>query len=52
MKALEVIKAGSKLLKDKNISTHILDSELLISQQEFQFLNKTKNLNIKIKLKE
>jgi hypothetical protein len=32
MKVLEAIKAGSKLLKEKNISTYILDSELLLSK--------------------
>ena len=38
MKVLEAIKAGSKLLKEKNISTYILDSELLLSKS----LNKTR----------
>ena len=32
MKALEVIKLGSNLLKEKKISSHILDSELLLSK--------------------
>ena len=32
MNTLEVIKIGSKLLKEKKISTHILDSELLLSK--------------------
>ena len=38
MKVLEAIKTGSKLLKEKNISTHILDSELLLSKS----LNKSR----------
>tara|TARA_B100000575_G_scaffold210013_1_gene171130 strand:+ start:315 stop:1154 length:840 start_codon:yes stop_codon:yes gene_type:complete len=32
MKALEIIKMGSSLLKDKKISSYILDSELLLSK--------------------
>ena len=32
MKILEAIKFGSKLLKEKNISSHILDSEILLSK--------------------
>ena len=32
MKVLEAIQAGSKLLKEKNIPTYILDSELLLSK--------------------
>tara|TARA_E500000178_G_scaffold270506_1_gene268385 strand:- start:1749 stop:2588 length:840 start_codon:yes stop_codon:yes gene_type:complete len=32
MKALEIIKLGSNLLKEKKISSHILDSELLLSK--------------------
>ena len=32
MNALEIIKFGSKLLKEKKISSHILDSELLLSK--------------------
>ena len=32
MKALEIIKMGSSLLKNKKISSHILDSELLLSK--------------------
>jgi release factor glutamine methyltransferase len=32
MKALEVIKTGTKLLKEKNISTYILDTELILSK--------------------
>jgi len=38
MNTLEVIKIGSKLLKEKKIPTHILDSELLLSKT----LNKTR----------
>ena len=38
MKALEVIKFGSKLLKEKKIGTNILDSELLLSK----ILNKSR----------
>ena len=49
MKVLEAIKSGSKLLKDQNISTHILDSELLLSKS----LNKSReeiliNLDVNI----
>ena len=49
MKALEVIKIGSSVLKENNISSHILDSELLLSR----ILNKSReeiltNLNQKI----
>ena len=32
MKALEIVKMGSILLRDKKISSHILDSELLLSK--------------------
>ena len=32
MNALELIKIGSKKLKSKNISSHILDSEILLSK--------------------
>ena len=32
MKVLEMIKMGSKLLKDKNIPSFILDSEILLSK--------------------
>ena len=38
MKVLDLIKSGSKLLKEKNISTHVLDSELLLSKS----LNKSR----------
>ena len=38
MKVLEAIKLGSKLLKEKNINTYILDSELLLSKS----LNKSR----------
>ena len=32
MRAFEVIKIGSELLKNKKIQSHILDSELLLSK--------------------
>ena len=53
MKALEAIKAGSKLLKNKNISTHILDSELLLSKslkksREEILINLELNINKKV----
>ena len=32
MKSLEALKAGSNLLKKNNISTHILESEMLLSK--------------------
>ena len=32
MKALEIIKIGSNLLKEKKIPSHILDSEILLSK--------------------
>ena len=32
MKTLEAIKIGSKLLKEKKISSYILDAELLLSK--------------------
>jgi len=38
MKVLEAIKSGSKLLKEKNVHTYILDSELLLSKS----LNKSR----------
>ena len=38
MKVLEAIKLGSKLLKEKNVHTYILDSELLLSKS----LNKSR----------
>ena len=52
MKALEIIKIGSNLLKEKQINSHILDSELLLSKT----LNKSReeillNLEQKINLK-
>ena len=52
MKILEVIKKGSKLLKEKNIPTHILDSELLLSKslnksREDILINLEQNLNNK-----
>jgi len=53
MKALEAIKAGSKLLKEKNISTYILDSELLLSKslkkpREEILINLEQNINEKV----
>ena len=53
MKALEAIKAGSKLLKEKNISTYILDSELLLSKslnkpREEILINLEQNINKKV----
>jgi release factor glutamine methyltransferase len=55
MRVLEAIKAGSKLLKEKNISTHILDSELLLSKsfkkpREEILINLKENLNEKVLL--
>ena len=38
MKALEIIKIGSSLLKERKILSHILDSEILLSKS----LNKTR----------
>ena len=53
MKALEAIKAGSKLLKEKNISSYILDSELLLSKslnkpREEILINLEQNINKKV----
>ena len=53
MKVLEAIKAGSKLLKKKNISTYILDSELLLSKslnkpREKILINLEQNINKKV----
>ena len=53
MKILEAIKAGSKLLKEKNISTYILDSELLLSKslnkpREEILINLEQNINNKV----
>ena len=53
MRVLEAIKAGSKLLKEKNISTHVLDSELLLSKslkkpREEILINLKENLNEKV----
>ena len=45
MNAFEIIKFGSNLLKEKKISSHILDSEILLSK----ILNKTRE-NILINL--
>ena len=49
MEIIKLLNNGSKILKDKNIASHILDSEILLSKT----LNKTReqllsNLNIKI----
>ena len=53
MKVLEAIKAGSKLLKEKNISTYILDSELLLSKslnkpREEILINLEQHINKKV----
>ena len=53
MNILEIIKSGSKILKSKKISTHIIDSELLLSKT----LNQSReqiliNLNSKVNKKE
>ena len=50
MKVLEAIKSGSKLLKEKNVLTHILDSELLLSKslnksREEILINLDQNIN-------
>ena len=50
MKVLEAIKAGSKLLKEKKIPSHILDSELLLSKslnksREELLINLDQNIN-------
>jgi len=50
MKVLEAIKSGSKLLKEKNVHTHILDSELLLSKslnksREEILINLEQNIN-------
>ena len=52
MKILEAIKTGSKLLKEKNIPTYILDSELLLSKslnksREEILINLEQNMNKK-----
>ncbi len=53
MKVLEAIKAGSKFLKEKNIPTYILDSELLLSKslkkpREEILINLDQNINKKV----
>ena len=53
MRVFEAIKAGSKLLKAKNIATYILDSELLLSKslqksREEILINLEQNLNEKV----
>ena len=53
MKVLEAIKAGSKFLKEKNIFTYILDSELLLSKslnkpREEILINLEQNINKKV----
>ena len=50
MKVLEVIKTGSELLKEKNISSHVLDAELLLSKslnksREELLINLDQNIN-------
>ena len=55
MRVLEAIKAGSKLLKEKNISTYILDSELLLSKslkksREEILINLEQHINEKVLL--
>ena len=50
MKVLEVIKTGSELLKEKNISSHVLDTELLLSKslnksREELLVNLDQNIN-------
>ena len=50
MKVLEVIITGSKLLKEKNISSHVLDTELLLSKslnksREELLINLDQNIN-------
>ena len=55
MIVLEAIKAGSKLLKEKNISTYILDSELLLSKslkksREEILINLEQHINEKVLL--
>ena len=50
MKVLEVIKTGSKLLKEKNISSYVLDTELLLSKslnksREELLINLDQNIN-------
>ncbi len=50
MKVLEAIKSGSKLLKEKNVHTYILDSELLLSKslnksREEILINLEQNIN-------
>ena len=52
MKVLEVIITGSKLLKEKNISSHVLDTELLLSKslnksREELLINLDQNINKK-----
>ncbi len=52
MKVLDAIKTGSKLLKEKNIPTYILDSELLLSKsinksREELLINLEQNINEK-----
>ena len=52
MKAFEAIKTGTKLLKEKNISTYILDTELILSRslnksREEILINLEQNINKK-----
>ena len=53
MKALEAIKIGTKLLKEKNIPSYILDAELILSKilnksREEILINLEQNLNEKV----
>ena len=53
MRVLEALKAGSKLLREKNISTYILDSELLLSKslkkpREEILINLEQSINEKV----
>ena len=52
MKAIEAIKFGSQLLKEKKVASHILDSEILLSRslnklREEILVNLQQNLNNK-----
>ena len=52
MKAFEAIKTGTKLLKEKNIPTYILDTELILSRslnksREEILINLEQNINKK-----
>ena len=52
MKVIEIIKTGTKLLKEKNISTYLLDTELILSKslnksREEVLVNLEQNINQK-----